>query len=148
MDGADNEALWEQNSTWWQSEYSAGADLEYDDQVLPLVGRHLDHRARVLDIGCGEGQVARYLSGRGIEVIGIDPTSSQLLTACKRAGGPLYARARADAVPCRSGWFDAVLVCLAMEHVDAFEAAIQEVARVLRPGGRFVLVLAHPLLQA
>jgi SAM-dependent methyltransferase len=41
-----------------------------------------------------------------------------------------------------------VLLCLALEHVDAFEAAFDEVARVLEPGGRFVLLLAHPLLQA
>ena len=54
----------------------------------------------------------------------------------------------ADALPCRSAAFDAVLLCLALEHVDEFEAAIHEVARVLEPGGRFVLVLCHPLLQA
>ncbi len=41
-----------------------------------------------------------------------------------------------------------MLVCLALEHVDAFEATFHEVARVLEPGGRFVLVLSHPLLQA
>ena len=40
------------------------------------------------------------------------------------------------------------MLCLALEHVDAYESAIQEVARVLEPGGRFVLVLCHPLLQA
>ena len=64
------------------------------------------------------------------------------------AGGPRYARARAEALPCRNGAFDSVLVCLALEHVDAFEDAIHEVARVLEPGGRFVLLLCHPLLQA
>jgi len=148
MDGAHNEALWEQNSGWWQREFSAGADVEYEQQILPLVARHIGHRARVLDIGCGEGQVARYLSRQGIEVIGLDPTASQLRAARDRAGGPLYARARADALPCRSESFDAVLVCLAIEHVDAYEAAIKEVARTLKPGGRFVLVLSHPLLQA
>ncbi len=41
-----------------------------------------------------------------------------------------------------------MLLCLALEHVDEFETAIREVARVLEPGGRFVLVLCHPLLQA
>ena len=56
--------------------------------------------------------------------------------------------ARAEALPCRDGSFDTVLVCLALEHVDAFEEAIAEVARVLEPGGRFVLLLGHPLLQA
>ncbi len=56
--------------------------------------------------------------------------------------------ARAEGLPCRSAAFDAVVLCLALEHVDAFETAICEVARVLKPGGRFVLLLGHPLLQA
>ena len=40
------------------------------------------------------------------------------------------------------------MLCLAIEHVEPFEAAIKEVARVLTPGGRFLLLLVHPLLQA
>ena len=62
--------------------------------------------------------------------------------------GRSTARARAEALPCADDAFDAVLLCLALEHVEAFELAIHEVARVLEPGGRFVLLLAHPLLQA
>jgi len=148
MDCTDNEALWERNAAWWQREFSTGADPEYDDQVLPLVGQKLGNARRVLDIGCGEGQVARHLAGLGVEVVGLDPTSSQVSTARDRAGGPRYARARADALPCRDAAFDGVLLCLALEHVDAFEAAIREAARTLAPSGHFVLVLCHPLLQA
>jgi SAM-dependent methyltransferase len=148
MKSADNEELWERHAGWWQREFSAGADSEYVDQILPLVARHLHGAHRVLDIGCGEGQVARRIAASGAEVIGLDPTSSQISTARDRAGEPRYARARADALPCRSEAFDSVVVCLALEHVDAFEEAIQEVARTLEPGGTFVLVLSHPLLQA
>jgi len=147
MTSADNEQLWERNAAWWQAEYTVGADPEYEDQILPLVERHLIGARRVLDVGCGEGQVARHLAAVGIDVIGLDPTSSQVRVARERAGGPQFARARAEALPCRDGAFDAVLLCLALEHVDAFEAAIDNVARVLEPGGRFVLVLCHPLLQ-
>ena len=144
----ENEAQWEQHAGWWQREYSAGADPEYEDQILPLVAAHVRGARLVLDIGCGEGQVARRIASLGATVVGVDPTASQLSTARARAGGPHYLRARAEALPCASRAFDTVVLCLALEHIDAFETAIHEVARVLEPGGRFVLVLCHPLLQA
>ncbi|HEY5155022.1 MAG TPA: class I SAM-dependent methyltransferase [Acidimicrobiales bacterium] len=143
-----NETQWEQHARWWQREYSAGADPEYEEQILPLVARHVDGARRVLDVGCGEGQVARRGAAMGTDVIGLDPTRSQVEVARDRSGGPRYVQARAEALPCRDGAFDTVVVCLALEHVDAFETAIHEVARVLEPGGRFVLLLCHPLLQA
>jgi SAM-dependent methyltransferase len=148
MDSTTNESLWERHAAWWQREFSAGADPEYGDQILPLVARHVGSARRLLDVGCGEGQVARHLATLGVDVVGLDPTPSQLRVARERGGGPRYARGRADALPCRDGAFDAALVCLALEHVDRFEVAIAEVARVLEPGGVFVLLLAHPLLQA
>ena len=145
---AGNEVLWEQHARWWQRVYSDGADPEYEEQILPLVARHLHGARRVLDIGCGEGQVARRIAGLGAAVFGLDPTLSQVRVAHERGGGPSYARARAEALPCRNHAFDAVLACLAFEHVEQFETAIREVARVLEPGGRFVLLVGHPLLQA
>lgn len=144
----ENEGQWDRHARWWQREFSAGADPEYEDQILPLVSRHLQGARRVLDVGCGEGQVARRVTSGGSEVVGLDPTAAQIEVARERGGGPVYLRARAEALPCRDGSFDTVLVCLALEHVDAFEDAIAEVARVLEPGGRFVLLLGHPLLHA
>lgn len=144
----DNEALWEEHAGWWQRSFTDGADPEYEKQILPLVARHLTGARRVLDIGCGEGQVARRVAALGATVVGLDPTWAQVTVARERAGGPAYARARGEDLPCRGAAFDAVVLCLALEHIEAFEAAIDEVARVLEPDGRFVLLLAHPLLQA
>jgi SAM-dependent methyltransferase len=139
---------WETHARWWQREYTAGADPEYEEQILPLVDRHLAGAERVLDVGCGEGQVARRVAALGAALVaGVDPAVGQLRVARERGGGPRYARARADALPVRDDSVDAVVVSLVLEHVDPLEPTIAEVARVLRRGGRFVLFLNHPLLQ-
>src|SRR5437763_1055741 len=80
----------------------------------------------------GEGQLARLAvkGGAGV-VVGVDPTWAQLTVARERAGGPVYARAGAAALPCRSGAFDAVVACLVFEHIEDYTPAIGEVARVL-----------------
>ena len=103
---------------------------------------------RVLDIGCGEGQVARRIAESGADVVGLDPRARKSPKRALAAADRATARARAEALPCRSEAFDAVVLCLALEHVDAFDLALHEVARVLAPNGRLVLVLCHPLLQA
>ncbi|MFM8304193.1 MAG: class I SAM-dependent methyltransferase [Actinomycetota bacterium] len=139
---------WEQHAGWWQELFTDGADPEYEEQILPLVDVHLAGFRRVLDVGCGEGQLARRVAALGGEVVGVDGSWAQVGTACRRAGGPAYLRASATALPLASGSFDAVMACLVLEHVEPFEPAIDEIARVLAPGGCFVLFLNHPLLQA
>jgi SAM-dependent methyltransferase len=139
---------WERTAEWWQREFTDGADPEYEEQILPLAAAHLDGARRVLDVGCGEGQLARLASKLGAASIGIDPTWAQLTTAVRRGGGPAYAAAEAGRLPFPAGAFDAVLACLVFEHIPDADAAIAEVARVLEPRGRFVFLLNHPLLQA
>lgn len=140
--------LWESHARWWQDEFTDGADPEYVEQILPLAAEWLGGFGRVLEVGTGEGQVARVLAAAGVgEVVGVDLAAAQIGEAARRAGGPRYARATASGLPFASASFDAVLACLVFEHIDELDAALDEVARVLRPGGRFVLMLNHPLLQ-
>jgi SAM-dependent methyltransferase len=142
---------WETHAGWWQEHFTAGADPEYEEQILPLAEEHLAGAARVLDIGCGEGQLARRiaaLGGTAPMVTGVDPTEGQVATAVARGGGVRYARATAEGLPFAGSSFDAAVVCLMLEHLDPFEPAIHEIARVLVPSGRFICFLNHPLLQA
>ncbi len=140
--------LWETNAAWWQQGFTDGADPEYTEQILPLARTWLAGADRVLDVGTGEGQVARLAADGGAgAVVGLDPTHGQIVEAARRAGGPAYLQAGAACLPVRSGWFDAVVACLVFEHIDDVDTAIAEVARVLRPGGRFLFFLNHPLLQ-
>jgi SAM-dependent methyltransferase len=145
---ADDIALWEAHAGWWQDGFTEGADPEYVEQILPIAVDLLAGYRRVLDIGAGEGQVARLAVSGGAElVVGIDPTAAQVKEAARRGGGPVYARSGADALPFPDACFDAAVACLVFEHIEAVDAAIGEVARVLAPGGRFAFFLNHPLLQ-
>jgi SAM-dependent methyltransferase len=144
----DGVGRWDAGAAWWQREYTDGADVEYEEQIIPLVVEHLRGTPRVLDVGCGEGQVARQLAAAGVDVIGFDPSGAQIARAQERGGGPRYARASAEQLPVADGSIDAVLACLSFEHVADLPAAVREVARVLVPGGRLLLLVGHPLLQA
>jgi SAM-dependent methyltransferase len=141
---------WEAHATWWQEGFTEGADPEYTDQILPLAVEHLAGATDVLDVGTGEGQVARLAASVAVGarcVVGLDPSWAQLAVARERAGDVHYARALATALPHPPGSFDAVVACLVFEHIDDADGALAEVGRVLRPGGRFLFFLNHPLLQ-
>jgi len=147
MSADPSRELWEEHASWWIEGFTAGADPEYTEQILPIAAAELDGFGRVLDVGCGDGQIARMLAGAGAAVCGIDPTWNQIRVATERGGGPAYLRAAADGLPFAEASFDAAVACLVFEHIDALDAAIGEVARVVRPGGRFAFFLNHPLLQ-
>ena len=139
---------WEDHAGWWQQGFTAGADPEYTEQILPLAAEHLAGAREVLDVGCGEGQVARLAAAGGAaRVVGVDPTWAQLVLARERGGGVGYARSDAAALPFPAEAFDAVVACLIFEHIDTVDEALAEVGRVLRPGGVFLFFLNHPLLQ-
>ncbi len=145
---------WERHADWWIEEFTDGADPEYEEQILPLAAGELAGFRRVLDVGCGEGQVARLVAGSGATgddaplVVGVDPTWNCVSVASQRAGGPVFAGAGAAALPFPDASFDAAVACLVFEHIDDVDGAIAEVARVIRPGGRFAFFLNHPILQA
>ncbi|MDQ3980780.1 MAG: methyltransferase domain-containing protein [Actinomycetota bacterium] len=139
---------WETHAGWWQEGFTEGADAEYTEQILPMAAQHLVGARRVLDVGTGEGQLARVAAGMATQgVVGVDPSWAQLAAATERGGGPSYARAVAARLPFPAAAFDAVVACLVFEHIDDVDDALAEVGRVLQPGGRFLFFLNHPLLQ-
>jgi len=86
LGGPAEEDLWEQHAGWWQEGFTDGADPEYEEQILPLAAEWLRGTHRVLDVGTGEGQIARLAvkNGAGL-VLGVDPTWGQLTVARERA---------------------------------------------------------------
>jgi SAM-dependent methyltransferase len=98
--------------------------------------------ARLLDVGCGTGRFAVFAAERlGARVWGVDPSSEMLDQARRRGGrGVGWKQAPAEHLPFKDGWFDAVHAHLVMHLVDDAGAALSEMARVLCPVGRLVVV--------
>ncbi|MEI2639438.1 MAG: class I SAM-dependent methyltransferase [Microthrixaceae bacterium] len=138
---------WEDHAGWWQEQFTDGADPEYVEQILPLIRDNLLGSGTVVDIGCGEGQVARLAADAGLGVIGIDPAHTQVAEAFRRGGSPRYIQGSAVDLPIATASADMAVACLVFEHIPDVDAALDEVARILRPGGRFLFLLNHPLLQ-
>jgi SAM-dependent methyltransferase len=139
--------LWDEHAQWWIDGFTNGVDPEYEEQIIPMAVEELAGFTNILDVGCGDGQIARALAQQGSTVLGIDPTQLHIDIANERGGGPTYVLGGATKLPAEDGSMDAVIACLVFEHIDEMDAAVAEVARVLRPGGQFSFFLNHPLLQ-
>jgi len=138
---------WERHAQWWIEGFTDGADAEYAEQIVPLLDAELGGARRVLDLGCGEGQIARWAAHAGACAVGLDATAALLATARERGGGPVYVRGAAASLPFPDAAFDAAVVCLVLEHVDYLDPVVGELGRVLEAGGRLCCVLNHPLMQ-
>ena len=107
--------------------------------------------ARVLEVGCGAGQCGRWLRAEGVrEVVGFDLAWRQLQHSVRidaQTGYRLPAvQADAQRMPFADRAFDVVFSAFgAFPFVPAAEAALAEAARVLKPGGRFVFSVTHPI---
>jgi SAM-dependent methyltransferase len=97
----------------------------------------------VLDVGCGGGSVAKAVKRErpDLEVFGCDLSESALKIAGASPDGVDFRLATAERLPFDDGTFDLVWIFDVLEHVEDPERVLREVARVLKPGGRFHIVL-------
>ncbi|GLZ49806.1 hypothetical protein Acsp06_59910 [Actinomycetospora sp. NBRC 106375] len=100
----------------------------------------------VLDAACGTGRWATYLAGRGHTVTGVDQSRAMLDRARAKLPDARFLDGELTDLPLADASVDAAVCALALVHVADLAAAIGELARVVRPGGRIVLSDVHPFL--
>ncbi len=113
------------------------------DAALGLLG---DGPGDVLDVGMGPGRLLRALADRCWRVHGVDSSERMVQLARTRIpeAGARLVRGSIESLPFPDSSFDAVVATGVLEYVAYSEAAISELARVLRPGGRAVLSVPRP----
>jgi len=108
------------------------------DRLLPI-----EAGARLLEVGCGAGHLTKRLADRGIDITGVDANP----TAPRVAGSERVLHMRAEALEFDDRSFDAVITVHVLEHLPELDRAIEEMARVLRPGGRQLHIYpAEPIM--
>ena len=145
----DLREAWEQNAAAWIAwAREPGHDSYWRfhrDLFLEIVP---EPHGRTLDVGCGEGRLARDLAALGHDVVGIDVSPTMLAAAREAAPAMELHLADAADLPFADGSFGLVVAFMSFQDVDDLDGAVRSAARVLAPGGRLCLAIVHPLNSA
>ena len=138
---------WEGEAHNWIRWARSGHDAYWDYspqffELIPPAGR------ATLEIGCGEGRVARDLAGRGHRVTGIDSSPTLLEAARQLQPDADFQLADAARLPFEDAMFDLVVAFNSLMDVDDMPGAVREAARALTPTGRLCVSITHPFQDA
>ena len=103
---------------------------------------------RVLDVGCGSGPLFAALRDRGAIMTGFDSSAGMLELARRRLGddADLQVADLGSPLPFSDGAFDDVVASLVLHYLEDWAAPLAELRRVLKPGGRLIASVNHPLV--
>ncbi len=130
----------------WSRSYDAQMDGNLDLYLLERVtGIDWSTTRSAVDLACGTGRIGAWLAERGVEAIdGIDLTPEMLALATRRGVYRTLLEEDMSATSLPGGAADVVVSCLAIGHAPELGPAYREADRLLRSGGRFVLIGYHP----
>lgn len=126
---------------WRNSELGRLTDCIEEDLIVALVGPVCG--TMLLDVGCGDAVLSVRLAAAGAEVTGVDTDPRMLAAARERARNSgeaiAFVQANVLSLPFPDSSFDTVVAVAVLCFIEDIERAVEEMARVLRPGGRLVL---------
>ncbi len=145
---------WDQAAEEFASFFAAGDEFYHKHIINPCLIDLLGDLSgkTVLDVGCGEGHLARYLADetkRSIQVIGIDASEKMIRIAEEKSQdfADCLAFRQADVTDLAgipSGFFDVAICNSALMDIKNYSQAIKEVSRTLKAQGVFVFSILHP----
>jgi len=149
--GQRKQTLWDQASRWYDSLVGMSGSDYHQTIVMPGVLKLLELKPgrRVLDLACGQGVFSRFLLEKKINPEGLDSSEELLRMARSRSIKliPYHLGNAGDAKVLNGQEFDGIACLLAVQNIENIEPVFQNVARWLKPKGKFVMVLTHPCFR-
>ena len=149
--GQRKQTLWDQASRWYDSSVGMSGSDYHQTIVMPGVLKLLELKPgrRVLDLACGQGVFSRFLLEKKINPEGLDSSEELLRMARSRSIKliPYHLGNAGDAKVLNGQEFDGIACLLAVQNIEKIEPVFQNVARWLKPKGKFVMVLTHPCFR-
>jgi SAM-dependent methyltransferase len=141
------------------NDYDGFAEVYSADNEVSLANAYYERPAtlalagdvagrRILDAGCGSGPLSAALRDRGAVVSGFDASAGMLKLARRRLGddADLQVADLGRPLPYPDGAFDDVIASLVLHYLEDWKAPLAELRRVLRPGGRLIASVNHPIV--
>ena len=118
---------------------SGGVDRRWRKRVVDLAGGRLEGRD-ALDVACGTGDLAAALSRAGADVVGVDFTFEMVARAPEKDPSVTWLQGDGLRLPVASTSFDLATIAFGLRNVEDRRVAMREMLRVLRPGGRAIVL--------
>ncbi len=145
---------WGAVANWYDEMLEDSKDSFQAKVILPNLLRIVDPKPgmTILDVACGQGYFSRAFAEKGAKVVGCD-ISPELIDLAKKNSPKEtdFHVAPADSLNFinkdSSTAFDIAVIVLALQNIENITGTLSECARVLKPGGRLVVVLNHPAFR-
>lgn len=147
---AQHKTSWGPVADWYDTYLEVTPDSYQAMVIAPNLLRALALKKgeRVIDVACGQGYFTRLFAEAGAVATGADISKELIATAKKRSPKIDFNIAPADHLTfAKDSSFDAATVILAIQNIENIADVFAEVKRILKPGGRFVLVMNHPAFR-
>jgi ubiquinone/menaquinone biosynthesis C-methylase UbiE len=142
---------WNSVAKWYDTHLENSADSYQEKVILPNLLRILSPKPgmEILDIACGQGYFSRAFNEKGAKVTACDIAPELIEIAVKNSPKTiLYHTTPADDLSFRpNASVDTAVIVLAIQNIENIAGTFAEAIRVLRPGGRLILVLNHPAFR-
>ncbi|MBU0630503.1 MAG: methyltransferase domain-containing protein [Candidatus Margulisbacteria bacterium] len=144
---------WNDVAGWYDQLVGEKGSDYHEKVIVPGTLKMLVPRRgeKILDLACGQGILCRELAKAGTEVVGIDAAPNLIKAARERSTGhksiSYFVSDAADLRPLADSRFDAVACVMAIQNIEPLGKVLAESARVLKKGGRFLIVTSHPCFR-